>query len=210
LLFALILALPAFADIIDRIAVSVGNRVIAVSDLDREIRVTAFLDGVQPDFSPAAKRATAERMIEQKLIRRELEISRYPVPDPSEVEPVLAEFRERHFKDDEEYRRALAERSITEQDVKDELLWQRTLLRFIEVRFRPAVQVSDQEIQDYFDKVVAPAARAAHPGEPVVLDDYRDQIEETLAGKRVDQESDTWLKEARKRNEIVIHEDALR
>jgi hypothetical protein len=84
------------------------------------------------------------------------------------------------------------------------------LLRFIEVRFRPAVQVSDQEIQDYFDKVVAPAARAAHPGEPVVLDDYRDQIEETLAGKRVDQESDTWLKEARKRNEIVIHEDALR
>jgi len=209
-LFVLIVALPAFADIIDRIAASVGNRVIAVSDLDREIRVAAFLDGVQPDFSPAAKRATAERMIEQKLIRRELETSRYPVPDPSEVEPVLAEFREQHFKDDEEYGRALAERGITEQDVKDELLWQRTLLRFIEVRFRPAVQVSDQEIQDYFDKVVAPAARAAHPGEPVVLEDYRNQVEQTLTGKRVDREVDTWLKEARKRNEIVMHEDALR
>jgi hypothetical protein len=209
-LIALILALPAFADIVDRIAVSVGNRVIAVSDLDREIRVAAFLDGVQPDFSPAAKRATAERMIEQKLIRRELETSRYPVPDPSEVDPILAEFREQHYKDDDEYRRALTERGITELDVKDELLWQRTLLRFIEVRFRPAVQVSDQEIQDYFDKVVAPAARAAHPGEPVVLEDYRGQVEETLTGKRVDKEVDTWLKEARKRNEIVIHEDALR
>jgi len=126
------------------------------------------------------------------------------------VEPVLAEFREQHFKDDEEYGRALAERGITEQDVKDELLWQRTLLRFIEVRFRPAVQVSDQEIQDYFDKVVAPAARAAHPGEPVVLEDYRNQVEQTLTGKRVDREVDTWLKEARKRNEIVMHEDALR
>jgi hypothetical protein len=202
-------ALPAFADIIDRIAASVGNRVIAVSDLDREIRVAAFLDGVQPDFRPAAKRATIERMIEQKLIRRELETSRYPTPDASEVDPVLAEFREKHFQDDEEYRRALAERGITEQDVKDALLWQRTLLRFIEVRFRPAVQVSDQEIQDYFDQVVAPAAQAAHPGEPVVLEDYRNQVEETLAGKRVDKEVDTWLKEARKRNEIVIHEEAL-
>lgn len=206
---ALISAPVAWADIIDRIAVSVGNRVIAASDLDREIRVTAFLDGVAPDFSPAGKRATAERMVEQKLIRRELETARYPVPDAAEVEPVLGDFRQKRFKTDEEYRGALAERGIAEQDVKDELLWQRTLLRFIEVRFRPAVQVSDREIQDYFGQVVEPAARTAHPGQPVALEDYRDQIEETLSGKRVDREVDTWLKEARKRNEIVFHEEAL-
>jgi hypothetical protein len=208
-LFALILAQPAFPDIIDRIAVSVGNRVIAVSDLDREIRVTAFLAGVPPDFSPAGKRATIERMIQQKLIRRELETSRYPMPDAFEVEPILADFREKHFKDDEEYHHVLAERGITEQDVKDQLLWQRTFLRFIEARFRPAVQVTDREIQDYFDQVVAPAARAAHPGQPVGLEDYRNPIEATLTGQRVDREVDAWLKEARKRYEIVIHEDAL-
>jgi peptidyl-prolyl cis-trans isomerase SurA len=206
----LILALPAYSDIIDRIAASVGTRVIAVSDIDREIRVTAFLNGVAPDYSAANKHATAERMIEQKLIQRELEINRYPLPEASEIEPILAEFRAQRFKDDQEYRRALADRNITEQEVKDELLWQRSLLRFIEVRFRPGVQVSDQEIQDYFEKTVAPAARIAHPGEPLALEDYRGQIEETLAGKRVDREVDTWLKEARKRNEIVVHEDALR
>ncbi len=209
-LLLFILAIPAFSEIIDRIAVSVGTRVIAVSDLDREIRVTTFLNGVPADFSSAAKHATAERMTEQKLIQRELEVNRYPLPEASEIASVLAEFRAAHFKDDEEYRRALADRGITEQQVKDELLWQRTLLRFIEVRFRPGIQVSDQEIQDYFDKVVAPAARAAHPGEPLGLADYRSQIEETLAGKRVDNELDAWLKEARKRNEIVVHEDALR
>jgi hypothetical protein len=205
-----ILTPPAFGDIIDRIAVSVGTRVIAVSDIDREIRVNAFLNGVAPDLSPANKRTTADRMTEQKLIQRELEINRYPLPEASEIDPILAEFRAQHFKDDDEYRRALSERGIAEQDVKDELLWQRTLLRFIEVRFRPAVQVSDREIQEYFDQVVAPAARAAHPAQPVVLDDYRDQIETTLSGKRVDKELDTWLRQARKRNEIVVHEDALR
>ena len=68
------------AEIIDRIAVSVGNQAITISDLDREIRVTAFLNRTPPDFSPAARRATADRMVEQRLILRELENSRYPSP----------------------------------------------------------------------------------------------------------------------------------
>src|SRR6185369_236100 len=115
--------MTARGDIIDRIAASVGNRVIALSDLDRAIRVSAFLDGAQPDFSPAAKRAMTERLVEQKLIRRELDTSRYPMPDAAEVDPVLAAFREKSFRTEDEYRRALTERSITEQDLKDELMW---------------------------------------------------------------------------------------
>ncbi len=210
LLVICVLLLALRAEIIDRIAVSVGTRVIAVSDLDREIRVTSFLNGVTPDFSTAAKHATAQRLIEQKLIQRELETSRYPVPDASEVDPILADFKAEHFTDEDSYRNALKDRGITEQQVRDELLWQRTLLRFIEVRFRPAVQVSDQEIQNYFEQVVEPAARVAHPGQAVTLDDYRQEIEATLSGQRVDKEVDTWLQEARKRNEIVVHEDALK
>jgi len=204
---ALLLA-AARADIIDRIAVSVGNRVITAGDIDREIRVTAFLNGAKPDFSPVSRRSTAERMVEQKLIRRELETSRYPVPEPSEVEPAVAQLR-KQYPNDEAWQRALADNGITEQDLKDELLWQRTLLLFIEVRFRPGVQVSDQEIDDYFHSVVEPAAKAAHPDEPVSIADYRSQIEEKLAGQRVDQEVDSWLKRARARAEIVYHEEAF-
>ena len=70
----------AHAEIIDRIAVSVGKSVITTSDIDRQIRVSAFLDGVKPDLSPANRSAIADRMVEQKLIRRELETSRFPVP----------------------------------------------------------------------------------------------------------------------------------
>jgi hypothetical protein len=197
------------ADIIDRIAVSVGSSVITTSDLDREIRVTGFLNGIKPDFSQEARRATAERMVEQKLVRRELELSKYPVPEASAAGPELERFKKSHYKTEQEFQRALAEYGLTEQDVKDELLWQLTLLRFIEVRFRPGVQVSDQEIEDYFDKVVKPVAQAAHPGQPVSLEDYREQIEETLTGKRADQEVDNWLKQTRRRTEIDFHEEAF-
>jgi len=205
----LLIALSASAAIIDRIAVSVGNRVITTSDLDREVRVTALLNGVKPDFSAKGKRATADRLVEQKLIRNELETSRYPLPSPSDVEPELQQFKQKFYPEDGAYQRALDEYGVTDADVRAELLWQRSLLLFIDVRFRPGVQITDQEIQDYFEKTVAPAARLAHPGQPVTLDQYRDEIQQKLTGERVDQDLDRWLQQVRRRTQIVYHPEVF-
>jgi len=201
--------LPLRAEIIDRIAVSVGNQAITTSQLDREIRVTAFLNRSKPDFSATARRATAERMVEQKLVLRELENSRYPAPSESEVEPILDKFKKDNFPADEDYRSALAASGITQQDLLDSELWQRRLLLFIDVRFGSGVQVSDQEIEDYFTRVVQPAALSAHPGQPATLDDYREQIETKLKGEQVDREMSTWLANARQRTEVVFHPEAF-
>src|SRR5438046_1912632 len=74
------------AEIIDRVAVVVGNSVITESEILREIRLTAFLNGEPLDFSPASKRKTAERLVEQRLIRIEADSSLYPPPEPDAVE----------------------------------------------------------------------------------------------------------------------------
>jgi len=208
-LFLLAFAALAHAEIIDRIAVSVGSHVITQSELDREIRVTAFLNGVKPDLSPAGKRATADRMVEQQLIRDELESNRYPIPAAGEVEPELNAFKKKYYPTEEAYQKALTADGIRDKDVRDELLWQRELLLFIEIRFQPGVQVSEQEIQDYFDKVVEPAARLAHPGQPISLEDYREQIENTLTGQRADEQMDNWLEQARRRTEIIYHPEVF-
>jgi hypothetical protein len=210
LALAMLPALAARGEIVDRIAASVGNRVITTSDLDRQLRVAAFQDGVTPDFSPARKRAAMEAMIEQKLIRTELANSRYPLPDPAELAPLIEQFKKEHFKDDAQYRAALAEYGITEEDFKELLLWQRTLLRFIQVRFETGVQLGAGDVEEYFNKTVKPAAEAAHPGQPVSLEDYRDQIERTLTGQRADKDMDLWLREVRKRTNVVLHEEVLR
>ena len=199
----------ARGEIVDRIAVAVGNRVITESDLDREIRVTAFLDGAKPDFGPRNRRATAERLVDQKLVRKELEVSHYPLPGRADIEPGLRKFKQERFRTDAEYRQALAEYGIDGQAVEDELLWQMTLLRIIEVRFRPGVQVGAQEIQQYFDEVVKPAAVQANPGESPSLDEYRARIEETLAGRRVDKDVEEWLAQARRQAGVVFHDEAF-
>ena len=197
------------AEIIDRIAVSVGASVITSTEIDREIRVTALINGAKPDLGPASRRATAERLIDQSLIRHELDLSHYPIPDAAAAEPLLAQFRKTRFPDDAAFHQKLTDYGITEQDLKDELLWQQVLLRFIEVRFRPAVDVTDKDIENYFDDVVRPAAIAAKPNQPVSIDDFRSQIEERLVGDRADQELNRWLRDTRLRTEIVYQDSAL-
>jgi len=201
--------LAAHGEIIDRIAVSVGDRAIATSDLDRQIRVSAFLSGTKPDLSPAARRAMAERMVEQTLIRKELETGSHPVPGGDEVLPEFQAFRARIHPDPAEYARALADAGIAEADLKKELLWELTVTRFVGLRFQPGVQVPAEDIRQYFETVVAPLARTAHPGQPVELKDYRYSIETRLTGERADREMDRWLKEARGRTTVVFHEEAF-
>lgn len=205
----LFVAAGLHAEIVDRIAVSVGNQAITSSDIDREIRVAAFLNRTQADFSPSARRATADRLLEQRLILRELENSRYPVPPGSEIDPTLEKFKKDNFASDADYFRSLADYGISDQQVRDELIWQRRLLLFIDVRFRPAVQVSEQDIEDYFHKTVEPAAETAHPGQPVTLDDYRDQIQEKLTGDQVDKQLTAWLANTRQRSEVIFHPEAF-
>ncbi len=211
LVLSLVFTALTSATVIDRIAVSVGNRVITASDLDRQIRVAAFLDGVPPQFTAARKHATAEAMIEQKLIQLELTNSRYPLPDPAELVPAIDLFKKQHFQgDQQQYLSALAAAGIGEEDFKELLLWQRTLLLFIQVRFETGVQLSSEDVDQYFQNTVRPAAEAAHPGQPVSLEDYRDQIERTLTGQRADKEMDTWLRDVRSRTEIILHEEVLK
>jgi len=206
---AVLCAASLAAETIDRIAVSVGNRVVTVSDIERQLRLSAFLSGVKPDLSAEARRRAAETMVDQRLVSRELETARYPEPDLSDVDGLLAEFKSEHYASDADYRRALAEYGLTEADVKQHLLWQRRFLSFIGVRFRPAIQVTEAEIRAYFEKTVLPAAQAANPGATFTFDEFRDRIQTKLTGDRVDQQTELWLGEARKRTEVVFHEEAF-
>ena len=201
-------ALAWRAEIIDRIAVSVGNRVITESDLDREIRVTAFLNGQKPDFSPENKRRTAERLVDQRLMRTELDMSRFLVPSAEESDAALKELKSR-FPNDAAYRHGLAEYGIREDDLKARLAWQLTLVRFIDVRFRAGIQIGDEEIRNYFNEHVRPILEKTHPGQPVSLDDYRDRVEQTLTGEAADQQAEQWLKRARSRSRIVYHDEVF-
>lgn len=207
-LFSL-LAATARAAIIDRIAVTLDNQVITASEIILEIRITAFLNGDALDFSPEARRKAANRLIEQKLIRKEMQVGRYTSPTPEEVEPMLKQIQTQRFPSAREYHEALAKYGVSEEQLKSHLLWQLTLLRFIEIRFRPAVEVTDAQIQAYFNQNVAELQKRAGTSRNLTLDDVRAQIRDSLTEQGADKQLDEWLAAARKRTRIEFHEEAF-
>jgi len=210
-LLAFLLAGAASAVIVDRILVTIGTQAITESELELFIRLTAFLNQSPPDFSADNRRKTVERLIEQKMVQKELDFSRYPRPEASEVDPRLANIVKLLFTGrDADYRAALEKYQLTEDDLKRYLLWQMTFFRFIDFRFRPGIQVTDAEIADYFKSTIQPLAQKANPDKTITLEEYHDRIERILMARREEVEMQGWLAETRKRTKIEYREEELK
>src|SRR5260370_34922317 len=156
LLCAFWLAGQAAGEVIDRVAVIVGREVIAESEILRQIRMTAFQNGEKPDFSPENKRAMAEKLIDQLLIRHEIETNRFALGEAGSVAAELARLKKSRFAPDADYRKALKDYGITEEELKKQLQWQLTLVPFVDARFRPGIQIPEAEIKEYYEKRLLP------------------------------------------------------
>ena len=194
-LAALLLLSVGSSEIIDRIAVTVDNRVVTENEVMRQIRIAAFLNSAEPDFSAANRRATADRLVEQLLIRRELEASGYAAIPPTSGQ--VHEQVKRRFKTPAEYAQALAKYQLSDRDVRNALEWQAMLLDFVDLRFRPGVQIPPSEIREYYDQQVD-----QNPGKLPPFEDARSDIEQILVSQRVDNALDRWLGQARTQSRI--------
>jgi len=195
-------------EIIDRIAISVGNQVITESQIDEEIRVTAFLNQEKLDLDSAERKKAAGRLIEQTVIKREMDLSRYPMPAMSDADVALKNIQAR-FRTDAAYQEALQTYGITGDGLKRRLWWQATFLRFIDYRFRPGIQIPDADVQAAYREQLEKWKKEGVQAIPS-LEDARVSIEQTLTEQRIDQAVDRWLGETRAQVTIRFHDEALR
>lgn len=196
------------ATVLDRIGVIVGKHVIKQSDINRDLRVTEFLNRAPLDLSAAARRQSAERLIDQEIIRQEIITGGYERPAESEATALEAKLRQERFGGSESrLQQELARYGLSEQQLRDELRWQLTVLRFIDQRFRVGVIVTDEEVRTYYDQHLAELRRQypANSG----FEALEPKIRSLLEGERVNQSFDEWLKEARSRYQIDYKQGAF-
>src|SRR5690349_15608152 len=74
------------AIVLDRMAVIVGNHVIKTSDIDRDLRLTEFMNREPLNLGSEAKRRSAERLIDQEIIRMEIVTGGYRRPSEAEAD----------------------------------------------------------------------------------------------------------------------------
>lgn len=196
------------AEIVDRIAITIGRQVITELQIDEEIRVTAFLNHEPISRDLSARRAAAAHLVSQLLVKHELELSHYPPPETEAVDNYLKQVRA-DFASDAEFNQALASYKLSEDVLRDHLALQVAMLQFVEVRFRPDVDISDVDIESKYNQQVT-AWKAAHPGAiPPKLAEWRDSIRKALIETRTDEVLDNWLRESRKQFQVVYLDKSL-
>lgn len=203
---ALLMVAAVGATIVDRIAITAGNQMISDSEIDQRIRLSAFESGQKPAFDPGSRKKAADRLIDQKLVEHEMDVGHYPRLTPERSQSLLSGYAKQYFKGDNKAMETnLASYGLTVDDLQQDLAKQQDLLTFVSLRFRPSIQVTDQDVRDYFQKTVQPKLPPGSGG----IDDYRSQIETTITNTRADAEVDSWLKEQRKRYRIEYLEKDL-
>ena len=194
LLLFLILTTPLAAEVLDRVAITLDQKVITEAQVNEEIRVTAFLNRQPARWSNDERRTAADRLVQQYLVEREMGLGHYPPPSDEEVQKYLDGLIST-FGGSAIFYPALKNSNLNPDILKAHLALQLTALRFIEYRFRPNFEITDEEIQAYRKRDPRSGSREA--------------IREILIQERTDEILASWLEESRKQVNIVYLDATL-
>lgn len=196
------------ATTIDRIVAVVGKHPIKQSDIERDLRVTQFLNQEPPDSTIASQKKSLQRLIDQELIRRDMAMAGNTGNMGDQARDLLANItRDRFHGSKATLDAELARRGLTEPQLLEQLQWQLVVLRFIDQRFRAGVMISDEDVKKYYDG--NSVQLSSGPGEHTI-EALSPKIREILEGEAVNRNFEEWLTEARKETVIEYTVDALK
>jgi hypothetical protein len=173
-----------------------------MSDVERELRLTDFLNRQPLDLSVAARQQAAERLIDQKIIRTEIGAGGYARATSADAERLGHQLARDRFGGSGTRLRAELERyGVTEEELRAQPLWQLTDLRFIEQKFQPGVSISDQDVRTYYNQHLA-ELKGQHPKDYRLKAVQGGEIRSSLEGEVVNRDFEEWIGQARKRIRI--------
>src|ERR1700678_2785740 len=136
------------------------------------------------------------------MISTEANTAKYAQPSPADVDRAVEEFV-KQFPSAADFKQRCADTGLSGQAVRRMIQQQLYLSRFIDYRFRPAAQVTDQQVADYYRDDFVPQLKARNAEVPA-LDDVEDTIREVLIQRAINDREEKWLDESRPRLRIDI------
>jgi len=199
------------AEVVDRVVASAGQQSVTLSAVRRQLRIEALVANTEPDYSPASMRRAAERLIEQGLVLREMELSLFVAPTMAEAEAALEKFLSGRKQSVEAFHEQAKRLGFSEDDFKKEVQWRISVQRFINFRFAPGIQVSDEEIATYYRDEFAKQTKAADANVKMPeLEEVRETISLFLATRKTNQALAQWMTQTREATKVRIFEEALK
>jgi hypothetical protein len=202
---ALIMALAGVSragSIVDRVVRSVNGHVVLQSDWEQEIAFEALLNGRQPDsFTTAERNAALDRLIDQELLREQVRPGQ--MAQSSEAAARVAEVRKLQpdWTSEEGWRAALQRYGLTQTDLEARLNAEVQLMKLVEDRLRPAIQIDQKAVESYYhDQLLPQLQKAGENAKP--LTEMYGRIKVLLAEKKMNELLSGWLASLRSGSNI--------
>lgn len=182
---------------VDGVAARIEDDVITESEVRELAAFQLLVDG-----KSKSRAELISELSDQWLIRNEANATKYPQPPEADIDRAYEEFV-KQFPSPEEFQKRCANAGLTEAAIRRMLRQQLFLSRFINYRFRPEAQVSDEQVAAYYRDDFSPQLKARN--EPVPpLDDVDDTIREVLIQRAISERAAKWLSDSRERLKIDI------
>jgi hypothetical protein len=193
-------------EVVDRIAAVVNRDVIAMSEVVLQARLAALIDEKPLRLDAETLRESADRLVDQALVRREIALGSYEVDGADGASRLLESLKARLTQPLPEL---LIRYRVTEAELVEHLAWILTLTRFIDLRFRPGIQISPIDLQEYYQAHFLPAWKRERATAPPDFETVRERLEAELIPERLNQATERWLNQGRAQVSLEIREDAI-
>ena len=201
--------------VLDRVVAVVNNQAILWSDIANEVRFS-ILDP-EADFAATLTPQTAlQELISRTLIQQQVRQEDITASQPSsedlqarlkEVRTELPACVRMNCATESGWQSFLSANGLTAGQVEAYLSLRLEMIRFIEIRFRQGIRISEQDIEAYYHTKLTPMYA---PGTRVPpLSDVSQRIEEILLEQQVTVLFDAWLDNLRKQGDVEILDPAL-
>ncbi|MCZ2156207.1 MAG: SurA N-terminal domain-containing protein [Bryobacterales bacterium] len=207
--FVLVLAFAAGlrGELLDRIAITVGQDVITEQEIYEQLRIAAFLNGTKPEFTQQELRDTADRIVMQRLVLQDMKANGFALPTDEEVRAALAQSQQSLWGSATAFEQAAKDAGLPTEALKDFLYKMVATEKYIDFRFRPAVRVSDTAILERYQEKYNPLDPEVE--DAPALEDVRQEIEEEITRETLSGVIDHWLEEARVRTGVQYKPEVL-
>ena len=202
------LQLASAGEVIDRIVATVNGRVILQSDLDEALSYEAVLNGRSvSQFTEDERRSVLDRLIDQELLREQMKSADFRHASEAEVTARVADARKLYPEaaSAEGWQVLLARFHLSQKDLAAHVEQQLDLLRLVDARLRPTVQIDSKTIEAYYREKFVPQLKLSG-GNEVPLADVTAKIRELLTEQKVNELLISWLQTLRSESEVRIPE----
>lgn len=196
-----LLALPAQAVTVDRIAATVDNQVLTVSEVGQMVTIRFFArtGENEDDF----RRDVLDALIAQALRFRDVErFGAQDIPKDT-IEARLREIQGR-FASEAEFLAAIARAELTLDEVSALVKRQLQVEAYIQERFAPLVFISNEDVAEYYRGPWSAQRRERGLSVPP-LDAVREEIRAAVRNTRLQEEIGKWTTQLRARADVDVY-----